>query len=740
MPQVPMFDREVRPDVAIIPYQKANVDANTSGATVAQAMGRMGDSALNFIGAMAHIKDRIDETKMVEAENLSLQWQQEKLMDKENGYYFKKGKDAYGQSEALMQNYDEMMKDFAQNAKLSPRNRQRLNNQILGMRSRINEKVTMHDYHQGIEWSKDEAQKVIGNQIVNAVNNRGSEQDILKALATGYQVIDWSNGIQRNDKAQVDLQKQTYKQELLGKVLEAKISEGSLEAKAFFEKFKNDFDPRMIERYTGAIRNLETNYYADDMANKLMMFGPAEAYKQIQAIENLDMKDAVERRYNHYINRRNHQKREIEKQALDSFYNTALQKVQNGETLFYDDIPQELDAQTKLSLMEYVSKNGAPETQDDVWEQLYELKVNNAQEFLNLDLNKYRGYLSEGEYKQFLKDQQKIKSGGYYTNIKDDDKKINEALKSMGLDKNAKLPFKADKKDISYSEIRSMVREFEARKGRKISEEELSNVIKSLGYKGDNGTKIYQQLELGMRTRTGFIKDVVGDFIEYQNQHNGQMPSDEEKYKIINKRVADYEIQQNQNLYDNLKNQYGEYQSYIDSSKNNYTSPINDVYKQGTKQEMKKENDVFFGHQPTSEYGKRNKPTQNASSYHKGIDLAYKMNEPVRAFQSGVVVRVGKTNGLGNFVEIQDENGVIHSYGHNNKIKVNQGQYIKRGDEIALAGSTGASTGPHVHYSKKVNGKYINPLKQGGNISEGTVIKNATGQRMVMRNGQWQAI
>jgi murein DD-endopeptidase MepM/ murein hydrolase activator NlpD len=158
-------------------------------------------------------------------------------------------------------------------------------------------------------------------------------------------------------------------------------------------------------------------------------------------------------------------------------------------------------------------------------------------------------------------------------------------------------------------------------------------------------------------------------------------------------------------------------------------------------QTQNKTNDIFFGHSITSPYGKRTQPTKGASTNHQGIDLSYRMNEPVKAFEGGMVVRVGKSQGLGNFVEIQDQNGIIHSYGHNNKITVNQGQYIKRGDEIALAGSTGISTGPHVHYSKKQNGKFIDPTQKGGAIQDGTVIKNAkTGQKMVMRNGQWQVM
>ena len=200
------------------------------------------------------------------------------------------------------------------------------------------------------------------------------------------------------------------------------------------------------------------------------------------------------------------------------------------------------------------------------------------------------------------------------------------------------------------------------------------------------------------------------------------MPTDDEKYKIINRRVADVEIERNQSIIDEIN------------------SGVIQQQKQ-TQPQAQKQNDIFFGHSITSPYGKRTQPTKGASTNHQGIDLSYKMNEPVKAFEGGMVVRVGKSQGLGNFVEIQDQNGIIHSYGHNNKITVNQGQYIKRGDEIALAGSTGISIGPHVHYSKKQNGKFIDPTQKGGAIQDGTVIKNAkTGQRMVMRNGQWQAM
>lgn len=723
MPQVPQYNREVGAQLTPTPYRHDRTDENTFGGGIYQAQQRMGAVIARggdqMTHALNHFKDRYDRARLIEFSNELQKYEQDNIR---NGYLKTSGKEAMSGAQAAIDEWNKNGQSTLDKFKFTGYAKARANDILLSYTSHVQENIEKHNFQQTETWNKTVFDDAYNNVFKNASFYRHDPEGFNRNLKNLNTLID--NDL-RYQKLDADM-KAIYKGNLETKVyegtLDSLIAENSLAAKAFFENNKDKISAGKIDDYISKINNMENKYYADEISSKLVGLTPEEAYKQIDSIENIELKDAVERRYNHYIKRQEDAEKQVEKQQLDQFYNTALQKKQNGMPLSYDDIPQGLDSKTQLSLMEYVSKNGNPESQDDVWEELYELKVSDAQKFANLDLNKFRGYLSDGEYKQFLKDQQKIKSGGYYTDIQDDDKKIQEALKSMGLDKNETLPFKADKKDIAYSEIRSMVREFEAKKGRTINANELNDIVKSLGYKGEDGAKIYQQLELGMRTRTGFIKNVIGDFIEYQKQHNGQMPTDDEKYKIINRRVADVEIERNQSIIDEIN------------------SGVIQQQKQ-TQPQAQKQNDIFFGHSITSPYGKRTQPTKGASTNHQGIDLSYKMNEPVKAFEGGMVVRVGKSQGLGNFVEIQDQNGIIHSYGHNNKITVNQGQYIKRGDEIALAGSTGISIGPHVHYSKKQNGKFIDPTQKGGAIQDGTVIKNAkTGQRMVMRNGQWQAM
>lgn len=127
--------------------------------------------------------------------------------------------------------------------------------------------------------------------------------------------------------------------------------------------------------------------------------------------------------------------------------------------------------------------------------------------------------------------------------------------------------------------------------------------------------------------------------------------------------------------------------------------------------------DVWQGHAITSLYGKREQPTAGASTDHKGIDLSYRNNENIGAFAGGKVVKVvnnqGKSKkGYGNYVDIEGYDGTIHRYAHANKITVKVGQEVSTGTTIAKAGSTGASTGTHLHYEKIVNGKSVNPMQK----------------------------
>ncbi|MCU7881922.1 MAG: M23 family metallopeptidase [Candidatus Thiodiazotropha sp. (ex Lucinoma aequizonata)] len=113
----------------------------------------------------------------------------------------------------------------------------------------------------------------------------------------------------------------------------------------------------------------------------------------------------------------------------------------------------------------------------------------------------------------------------------------------------------------------------------------------------------------------------------------------------------------------------------------------------------------------SSYFGMRNDPFTGKRSMHKGIDFAGKDGSGVVAVAAGIVTWAVDRHGFGNLIEINHGKGYITRYGHNKKILVGIGDRIKQGQIIAEMGSTGRSTGPHVHFEVLRNNKTIDPAK-----------------------------
>lgn len=112
----------------------------------------------------------------------------------------------------------------------------------------------------------------------------------------------------------------------------------------------------------------------------------------------------------------------------------------------------------------------------------------------------------------------------------------------------------------------------------------------------------------------------------------------------------------------------------------------------------------------SSDYGWRVSPAGIGSSHHEGIDISTNYNVPVAVTADGVVTRAEWMDGYGYLVEVRHPNGMVTRYGHNSAIVVYEGQNVKQGDTVALAGSTGNSTGPHCHYEVRINGEAVDPI------------------------------
>lgn len=111
----------------------------------------------------------------------------------------------------------------------------------------------------------------------------------------------------------------------------------------------------------------------------------------------------------------------------------------------------------------------------------------------------------------------------------------------------------------------------------------------------------------------------------------------------------------------------------------------------------------------SSFYGQRVDPFTGKKAFHSGLDYAGRVGTPVHAVADGIVSWAGQKGGYGGLVEIDHGNGYVTRYAHNKELKVEIGDRVDKGEVLALMGSTGRSTGPHVHYEILRDGRPVNP-------------------------------
>jgi len=112
----------------------------------------------------------------------------------------------------------------------------------------------------------------------------------------------------------------------------------------------------------------------------------------------------------------------------------------------------------------------------------------------------------------------------------------------------------------------------------------------------------------------------------------------------------------------------------------------------------------------SSGFGSRVQPIIGASTFHPGVDIAASQGTPIKAAGDGVVKMAGPNGGYGNFTLIDHGGGLATGYGHQSRIAVSIGQHVSTGEVIGYVGSTGTSTGPHLHWEVRVNGNPVDPM------------------------------
>lgn len=118
------------------------------------------------------------------------------------------------------------------------------------------------------------------------------------------------------------------------------------------------------------------------------------------------------------------------------------------------------------------------------------------------------------------------------------------------------------------------------------------------------------------------------------------------------------------------------------------------------------------GARQSSGFGMRRHPILKRSRMHNGLDFAARSGTPIQATAPGTVIFAGRNGGYGNQVRVRHANGIVTSYSHMSRISVITGQSVGQGQTVGAVGSTGLSTGPHLHYEVRVAGRPVNPRDQ----------------------------
>jgi murein DD-endopeptidase MepM/ murein hydrolase activator NlpD len=159
-----------------------------------------------------------------------------------------------------------------------------------------------------------------------------------------------------------------------------------------------------------------------------------------------------------------------------------------------------------------------------------------------------------------------------------------------------------------------------------------------------------------------------------------------------------------------LSAQLSQLEARVDTRESQLSALENLILAQQLKAEIHPEGRPVSSGFISSYFGERADPFDGREAFHKGVDFAGTAGEKVVAVAAGVVTWAGERSGFGKLIEINHGDGYITRYAHNERTLVSVGQTVTRGEAVALMGSTGRSTGPHVHFEVLRNGRQVNPL------------------------------
>jgi murein DD-endopeptidase MepM/ murein hydrolase activator NlpD len=194
-----------------------------------------------------------------------------------------------------------------------------------------------------------------------------------------------------------------------------------------------------------------------------------------------------------------------------------------------------------------------------------------------------------------------------------------------------------------------------------------------------------------------FTTEFINDFNMYKSQKRVESPG------VLGKEEKTYEI--------TVENDVEVERTTLQTK--TISAPVPAKVRVGTKTAVSRSGSnygVVSGGRLTSNFGTRVHPVTRKSTFHKGVDIAAPRGNPVYAYSSGTVTYAGWASGYGNFIAISHGKGMVTRYGHLSAINVRVGQQVSVRQRIGAVGSTGVSTGPHLHFEVLINGSFKNPL------------------------------
>lgn len=708
MVAIPQYESKVGVSRTPTAYYRVNANPDAFGASIARATQKLGESSEFFVRSMANMHHQIQRTNAAALSNYIDQLEREELCDPQKGYYSKMGKDAMANpsdptsgANGVLNSIDQKILKRQQELGLTWGFGKQLADVVKTRKmDMLYRGATSHELKQTKSWGLATLEEAQNSAINKGILHRDSEEDLAVAMGNGRAALLNKAKVLGYDNDTIRIELAKFDSNFHSGVLNAYLSDGSLKASEYYEKHKDELTPAAQAKYLGQIKNNELNYTARTISDRLYNLYPENetaAFAEVDKIENEKERQAVENRLAAKYSQKQRLENHEQDRLLDDMYEGIAEKMKNGQIPSEDDIPYGLSGKNWIAAQKAINEivtNGDIDTDNETYLELYELRNTDAQKFANMNLAAYRAYLSNADYKAFQKAQIDIKNMTP-TQLADQDKILKDGLKALGYtySKSGDLETRQFLGNDDWGNtkananayknaLNSYIREKELKKGANLTEAEMTNAMQeftsSYAYSDKKkGKNVYTE---GMNKQVGFMRNLLNDFAAAEKA-KGSALTDEEKHKIVAERVSKT-VQE-----DNVK----------------LSEEANGV----------QIGDTWFGHRITSTYGNRTQPTKGASTNHKGIDLAYKNNEKFEAFASGKVINVVNNHkSYGNYVDIQSADGTIHRYAHANSIAVREGQDVEAGTYIGRAGSTGVSTGPHLHYERIVKGKAEDPFKK----------------------------